>query len=512
MKWAIIRVVEDAEAPGLDEGQDGLCCRMADLSDKCGEELLNLIEVDAFEIGKQVQQLIFTHQVQALDEELSQKRIHEETGGCEVVFDGKDPLTFITRFGLIRIPIQQAHCKSHGVDFIPLNRILPEHGGCITLPSVQELSCLFSAMSPSFELGTRLLRIILQEPTLLSTSKSERIVESHGMAIRAQEEQDAQRVLSAMREEDVPPLPLQNSPPARRSGLATELIEQVRQKLSDADMDQPPAGLSKANWKRIVMQSQQMGTQVDSDWFTTLGPTLRPGEVALMLDGVVVKGRPQGSRIEEYTARIATVDGFWYISGQGKSFRCKVLATLRQLKIKIERLIVVADGASWIRDFYSTELAIVAVSELILDWYHLQKKCHELLSMICQGRKIREEVEGQLLPLLWQGDVEAACQLLEGLRPQSRNEKKLNELIGYLTKHRAEIPSYDQRRTNCQFNGAGMVEKENDFLVARRQKHRGMQWVPDGADVICALRTLWFNGQWDAYWKTGITGISASAG
>jgi hypothetical protein len=289
MKWIIVRVVEGAEAPRLEEGQEGLCFRMAEVSGKSGEELLNLIETDAYKIGKQIQQLIFTHQVQALDEEMSQQRIHEEGIECEVVFDGKDPLSFITRFGLIRISIQQAHCKSHGVDFTPLNRILPEHGGCITTPSVQELSCLFAALSPSFEVGTQLLRIVLQEPALLSTSKSERIVETHGLAIRAQEEQEAERVLSATKEEELPILPLQNSPAPRRSGLANELIEQVRQKLSEADTDQPPAGLSKADWKRIVMQSQQIGTQTDPDWFTELGPTLRPGEVVLMLDGVVVR-------------------------------------------------------------------------------------------------------------------------------------------------------------------------------------------------------------------------------
>lgn len=511
MKWIIIRIVEGGEAPRLEKGQEGLCCRMTEVWDRSGEEVLNLIETDAYKIGKQIQRFIFTHQVQALDEQLSRQRIHEKGVGCEVVFDGKDPLSFITRFGLIRIPIQQAHCKSHGVDFIPLNGVLPEHGGCITTPSVQELSCLFAALSPSFEIGTRLLKIVLQEPALLSTSKSERIVETHGLAIRAQEEQEAKQVLSATTEEEVPGLHLQDSPPPRRSGLANELIEQVRRKLSEADMDQPPAGLSKANWKRILMQSQQIGPQADSDWFAELGPTLRPGEVAIMLDGVVVKGKPKGSRIEECTARIATSNGFWYVSGLGESFRLKVLAALRRLKIKIDRLIVVADGASWIRDFYSKELAIMALSELILDWYHLQKKCHDLLSMICQGRKIREEIEKQLLPLLWKGDVEAACQLLEGLRQKSRNEKKLDELIGYLRKHQAEIPNYDQRRANCQFNGAGMVEKENDFLVARRQKHRGMQWVPNGADVICALRTVWFNGQWNAYWKTGITELAAAA-
>lgn len=515
MKWAIVQLVESAEAPQLAQEQVGLCCPVAELSGKCGDELLNLIEADAYRMGKQVQQFIFTQQVQALDVELSAQRVHEEGTGCEVIFDGKDPLTFVTRFGVVRVPIQQAHCKGHGVDFTPLNRVLPEHGGCITTTGVQELSCLFASLSPSYELGTQLLAIALQEPALLSTSKSERIVEAHGTAIRAQEEQEAEQVLSTTTEEEVTPLPLQNSPSPRRSPLAAELMEQVRQKLAAADLDQPQAGLSKANWKRIVVQSQEAWTQSTDgspDWFAELGPYLRPGEVALMLDGVVVKSRPKGSRIEECTARIATVDGFWYVSGQGQSFQRKVLAALRRLKMRIERLIVIADGASWIRDFYSTELALVALSELILDWYHLQKKCHELLSMVCQGRKVREKVEAKLCPLLWQGEVEAACQLLEGLRPQARNVGKLDELIGYLTKHRTEIPNYDQRRANCQFNGAGMVEKENDLLVARRQKRRGMQWVTNGADVVCALRTLWFNGRWEAYWNTGLTRLYAPPG
>lgn len=515
MKWAIVQLVESAEAPPVAEDQVSLCCSVAELRGKCGDELLNLIESDAYAIGKQVQQFIFTQQVKALDAELSGQRVHKESTECQVIFDGKDPLTFVTRLGVIRVPVQQARCKSHGVDFTPLNRVLPEHGGCITTRSVQELSCLFAALSPSYELGNQLLAIALQEPKLLSTSKSERVVETHGRAIRAQEEQEAEQVLSATTEEEIAALPLQTSPTPRRSGLATELMEQVRQKLAAADLDRPPEGVSKANWKRIVVQSREEWAQTTDeslDWLAELGPYLRPGEVALMLDEVVVKGRPKGSRIKEYTARIATAEGFWYVSGQRKSFRRKVLAALRRLKMQIERLIVIADGASWIRDFYSTNLTLIALSELILDWYHLQKKCHQLLSMVSRGRKARKEVEEQLRPLLWRGDVEAACQLLEALRPQARNEEKLDELIGYLTKHRDEIPNYDQRRANCQFNGAGMVEKENDLLVSRRQKRRGMQWIPNGADIICALRTLWFNGRWNPYWNTGLTCLSVLAG
>jgi hypothetical protein len=38
------------------------------------------------------------------------------------------------------------------------------------------------------------------------------------------------------------------------------------------------------------------------------------------------------------------------------------------------------------------------------------------------------------------------------------------------------------------------------------------QWIPNGADMICALRTLWFNGQWNAYWNTGLTCLCVLAG
>ena len=145
-----------------------------------------------------------------------------------------------------------------------------------------------------------MLAMALQEPGLLSSSKSERIVQAHGAALRAQEEQEAEEVLSVTTEAAVAPLPLQTLPTPRRSALAAELIEQIRQKLADADVDQPPAGVSKANWKRMVVQSQEAWTQSpdgDPDWFAEVGPYLRPGEVALMLDGVVEATFLRGQKI-----------------------------------------------------------------------------------------------------------------------------------------------------------------------------------------------------------------------
>jgi hypothetical protein len=134
------------------------------LEDQSGYELLNFVEKEAYEIGKQVQQFIFSQQLLELDEEVSGRRDHNGHDGCEVVFDGKDHLTFITRLGVIQVPVQQAHCKSHEEDFTPLNSKLPEHHGPTTTQSVQELSCLFAALSPSYNVGNQLLAIVLQEP------------------------------------------------------------------------------------------------------------------------------------------------------------------------------------------------------------------------------------------------------------------------------------------------------------------------------------------------------------
>ena len=121
--------------------------------------------------------------------------------------------------------------------------------------------------------------------------------------------------------------------------------------------------------------------------------------------------------------------------------------------------------------------------------------------MIARGRKAKDELLNSLRLKLWHGKVTDAIALLEAYRPQTKNQKKLDELIGYLQKHEKEIPDYHQRRINCQFNGSGYVEKTNDLLVARRQKRQGMHWSLETSDSLCALKTLMLNHGWELYWQ-----------
>ncbi len=121
--------------------------------------------------------------------------------------------------------------------------------------------------------------------------------------------------------------------------------------------------------------------------------------------------------------------------------------------------------------------------------------------MIARGREAKDALLSSLKRKLWYGKVSDALSLLEAYGPQTRNEKRLNELIGYLRKHQAEIPDYNERRIHCQFNGSGHVEKANDLLVARRQKHQGMHWSLQTSDSLCALKTLMLNHGWELYWQ-----------
>jgi hypothetical protein len=90
--------------------------------------------------------------------------------------------------------------------------------------------------------------------------------------------------------------------------------------------------------------------------------------------------------------------------------------------------------------------------------------------------------------------------ILEAYRPHTKNVEKLDELINYLNNRRAYIPNYRERRAQRQYIGSAHVEKGNDLIVARRQKHQGMHWSEQTSDALAALRALMLNDGWDLYW------------
>ncbi|MGK5093363.1 hypothetical protein WDW89_15305 [Deltaproteobacteria bacterium TL4] len=143
---------------------------------------------------------------------------------------------------------------------------------------------------------------------------------------------------------------------------------------------------------------------------------------------------------------------------------------------------------------YSTLLAFFSWRSqltVILDWFHLEKKCKELLSMACKGCLLRNSVLDQLLPLLWHGLVEQAVESLRQLpESQIKNQAELSPLIRYLQKNRPMIPAYEIRKQLGLRNSSNRGEKANDLLVADRQKNNGMSWSKAGSVALASVTAL----------------------
>jgi Uncharacterised protein family (UPF0236) len=232
-----------------------------------------------------------------------------------------------------------------------------------------------------------------------------------------------------------------------------------------------------------------------------LGPQPAPDQVLLTVDEVLTRRPEVGHFLELRTARLVTEHGSRYLSGVGTAFLQYLQVAVFLCRGPLGSLLLLADGARWIRSFFANTLATLADTTMILDWHHLKQKCLELSSRICQSKVAKAHFLRRLYRRLWRGDVEGALVVLETQRPEAKSEAKLDELIAYLRARALWIPNYRQRLLDRQYIGSAYIEKANDLIVARRQKNRGMQWSEATSDGLAALRTLMLNGGWDQYWQ-----------
>ena len=287
--------------------------------------------------------------------------------------------------------------------------------------------------------------------------------------------------------------------PRRRAGWPKELSAAVDLALA-AGAERPPQGIRQADWDR-VLDARRQEASLTREELRHLGPTLEPAQVLLTIDAVLTR-TPQAHQFGEIrTARIATAEGTRCLSGTGEAF----LQTLRVLALLCVgpgcSLLLLADGARWIRAFFHSLVTSVPTTIMIVDWWHVRQKCAALGSRICQGHLAKDRFLRQVQRRLWRGDVDAACTYVEAYRPQARNTEKLEELLAYLRARREFLPHYRQRYTARQYIGSGHTEKLNDLLVARRQKGQGRHWSSETSDALAALRTLLLNDGWTRYWE-----------
>lgn len=231
--------------------------------------------------------------------------------------------------------------------------------------------------------------------------------------------------------------------------------------------------------------------------------------VYVSIDDIGVKhqkdSRKEGSvrdykYVENTVAHIQYGDESYILTGIGmRNVFKSVLAFLLVNNLLSRELVFLTDGAQDIRSHIQSVFQFHPYM-VILDWFHLKKRCQEWLSMAIRGKDRRNAILEKALRYLWAGDVAGASEYLSSLDPADiKNRKWLDNLLGYFQKKGDAITCYALRAKLGLRNSSNPVEKANDLVVAGRQKHNGMAWSPEGSGALAALQMIYLNNQPDLW-------------
>lgn len=105
---------------------------------------------------------------------------------------------------------------------------------------------------------------------------------------------------------------------------------------------------------------------------------------------------------------------------------------------------------------------------------------------------------------LWAGNFDDAKSYLRCLdKKHIKNQKKLNEAIDYLERKKEYAACYALRRGLGYRNSSNPAEKDNDLVVAHRQKHNGMSWSYDGSGALATITAMSHNQETDKWIENG---------
>lgn len=235
-----------------------------------------------------------------------------------------------------------------------------------------------------------------------------------------------------------------------------------------------------------------------------------PGEcVYVSIDDIGVKhqkdSRKEGSvrdykYVENTVAHIQYGGETYILTGIGmRNVFKSILAFLLVNNLLSRELVFLTDGAQDIRSHIQSVFQFHPYI-VILDWFHLKKRCQEWLSMAIRGKDRRNAILEKTLRYLWVGDTAGASGYLSSLDPADiRNRKWIDDLLGYFQKKGDAITCYALRAKLGLRNSSNPVEKANDLIVAQRQKHNGMAWSPHGSGALAALQMIYLNHQSDLW-------------
>ena len=438
-----------------------------------GFQNLDKWEGDVRRIGFQGMREMYKSGIELHEKHLLSEYKHKDEE-CQTVKRGKLDFTLATAIGKVTFPRQRVFCKTCREWITPLNEALGLHEQEHTLErtsmALQQLSSLYALKQP-YRQAAQTVRDITQDPEVISHQQIKLIVDHEGNRLRQYEEQ-------------------------KRKDISYGVIRKI--------VDEMRTGQSRSPTHAAT----------------------RSGHFYVCLDGILVRShKGKGNWHEGKIGFLCTderepvgkkgrlrIPNKRYISTYEDSavFGSRVYGEAVEMgMLEYREVIVLGDGARWIRE---VRKQCFPSARYVLDWFHLNRKvCRAFRYTLPEDKLLRRKLRRPITTLLWKGQKEEALGHLKELYIQLLSEGKqaladkregMKELVEYIQNNWEGIVNYRQMQKDGYLIASTLVEGAANLVVAKRQKKKnGMHWSRSGADNLCALRTLWLNGDWEGYWE-----------
>lgn len=249
-----------------------------------------------------------------------------------------------------------------------------------------------------------------------------------------------------------------------------------------------------------------------------------PGEcIYISLDDVGVKhqkdtrkggGTKEGKNVENTVIRIKSGEQHYTITAVGMDQALKQLLSflIFNQQLQTKKLCFFSDGATNIKAGLERYFGSFSY-QLRLDWYHLELHLDQALSMAL-WKGYRDALQPVIMSMLWAGNVKDAINFLEALKNNKKavkSQSRLRGAIDYLKRKQPYVDCYGLRKNSHYVNSSNSAEKENDLVVAQRQKHNGMAWSFEGSGSLAVITACQRNGEYETWMRTGKLGFGFSA-
>ncbi len=140
----------------------------------------------------------------------------------------------------------------------------------------------------------------------------------------------------------------------------------------------------------------------------------------------------------------------------------------------------------------------------VLDIVHVAEYLWDAASVLKMHREHQEAFFRDQMGRVLRGEVDKLIPALRGQATRSKLHgpklKAVQDACTYFENNRDRM-HYDQYLAHGYPIASGAVEGACRHLVKDRLERTGMRWVPEGAQAMLNLRSLWINDEWDDYQK-----------